>query len=515
MFTHTMRRDQRRFPMFVFVILFVLGISFFLKQQPDGRFLLSSTVIVPLHNGDTYSLVAASTTHMLMGSEQAMLGYNGTTPGPTIKVHVGDTITLHLINKMDMPTRLHAHGVRMDNEFDGTALTQKEILPGGTFDYVLTFPDSGVYWYHSDVRQDKTTALGLYGSIIVESEETNKRSTNVHEEVLMLGDALIENNRLASFSDQYITHVLSGRYGNTLLVNGRTHALLSANMGQVMRLYLVNTASARPFYVGIDGAVMKLIGGDSGPYENEKIVDHVLLAPGERAVIDVLFAKEGQYLLLDDTPEKSYLLGSINIQRTSGHSIDINNFRELHPAPQDTLSEFADARMYQNEPPDKKLQLSMDVDTSGILKRMPQQDFKKSAVSVLHRIGWEDSLGDLNLYSTSIDVHPMFRDLDTGNENMGIDWKFAKGNKVKIRMSIDATSPYPMAQSVHFHGNRFVVLSTNGVPNKNMAWKDTLYLRAGDTVDVLFDAWNVGKWLVESGIPEHTESGMTFGYLVE
>ena len=34
---------------------------------------------------------------------------------------------------------------------------------------------------------------------------------------------------------------------------------------------------------------MKLVGGDSGRYERETFVDEVLLAPSERAVVDVLF----------------------------------------------------------------------------------------------------------------------------------------------------------------------------------------------------------------------------------
>ena len=61
-----------------------------------------------------------------------------------------------------------------------------------------------------------------------------------------------------------------------------------------MRFYLTNTANTRVFNVGLPGARMKLVGGDSGRYEHEEFVDEVLLAPSERAVVDVLFDEPGQ-----------------------------------------------------------------------------------------------------------------------------------------------------------------------------------------------------------------------------
>jgi FtsP/CotA-like multicopper oxidase with cupredoxin domain len=54
----------------------------------------------------------------------------------------------------------------------------------------------------------------------------------------------------------------------------------------VVRLWLTNTANTRVFSVTVPGARMKLVGGDSGRYERQELVEQVLLAPSERAVID-------------------------------------------------------------------------------------------------------------------------------------------------------------------------------------------------------------------------------------
>ena len=66
-----------------------------------------------------------------------------------------------------------------------------------------------------------------------------------------------------------------------------------ARRDEVVRFYLTNTANTRVFNVAIPNARMKLVGADSGRYEHETWIDSVILAPSERAVIDVLFDQAG------------------------------------------------------------------------------------------------------------------------------------------------------------------------------------------------------------------------------
>ena len=80
-----------------------------------------------------------------------------------------------------------------------------------------------------------------------------------------------------------------------------------------MRLYVVNTANTRIFNFAIRGARAKLVGGDSGRYERETFIDEVLLAPSERAVIDVLFDTPGQVRLEHRTPDHVYDLGAFTV----------------------------------------------------------------------------------------------------------------------------------------------------------------------------------------------------------
>ena len=100
---------------------------------------------VVLKNGDTYELTARQVKNNINGQVVKMLGYNGSVPGPFIKVKQGSEITINFTNSTDVETTLHSHGVRVDNEFDGIpGITQDPIPVGGSFTYRLKFPDAGM-----------------------------------------------------------------------------------------------------------------------------------------------------------------------------------------------------------------------------------------------------------------------------------------------------------------------------------------------------------------------------------
>jgi len=125
---------------------------------------------------------------------------------------------------------------------------------------------------------------------------------------LTLDDVFIEGGVIAPFSPDETTFAAMGRYGNVMLTGGETAPSIAARHGEVVRLYLTNTANTRVFNVALPGARMKLVGGDSGRVEREELVETVVLAPSERVVVDVLFAAPGRTALEHRTPERVYTL---------------------------------------------------------------------------------------------------------------------------------------------------------------------------------------------------------------
>ena len=132
--------------------------------------------------------------------------------------------------------------------------------------------------------------------------------------VATLDDLLIEDGQIASFSTEGPTHTAMGRFGNVMLTSGKTDPHLDVRTGDVVRFFIVNTANTRIFNVSIPGADMKLVGGDSGRYEREEYVDSVLLAPSERAVVDVPLHRARRVRRSSTTPPTSrYRLGAVTV----------------------------------------------------------------------------------------------------------------------------------------------------------------------------------------------------------
>ena len=130
-------------------------------------------------------------------------------------------------------------------------------------------------------------------------------------------------------------------------------------------------------------------------------------------------------------------------------------------------------------------------------------------------IEWEDDMVEVNRLTTTATMHWKFLDRTTGADSPAIDWHFTVGERVKIRLVNEMDSDHPMHHPFHLHGaGRFLVLARNGAPEPNLVWKDTVLVRTGQTVDILFDVTNPGLWMAHCHIAEHMQSGMMFSFNV-
>src|ERR671919_18021 len=122
-------------------------------------------------HSDTVQLRIAPVAKQIGDATVRMLAYNGSVPGPVLRVREGSEIAVEVANEGDLEATVHWHGLRLDNRYDGTHETQAPIPVGGSFTYRITFPDPGVYWYHPHIREDHGQELGQYGNILVDAAE--------------------------------------------------------------------------------------------------------------------------------------------------------------------------------------------------------------------------------------------------------------------------------------------------------------------------------------------------------
>jgi len=569
--------------------------------DPSGLPEAGRPEVLELAHGDTLNLKVGPVAKRLGESTVRMLGYNGSIPGPTLKVQQGSEIVVEVTNQGDLDTTVHWHGLRLENKYDGVPHeTQAPIPVGGGFTYRIQFPDPGLYWYHPHIREDYTQELGLYGNILVAPTDPEYWPPVDRELVLTVDDLLVEDGKIAPFSPTETSYAAMGRFGNVFLTSGEPDLHLEVRAGEVVRLWLTNTANTRVFNLMLPGARMKLVGGDSGRVEHQEFVDQVLLAPSERAVVDVLVDQPGDLALEHHTPDRAYRLARFTVTEDGGGSVAAGEFGVLGRAPE-LAAEREQLAAWLAAPPGKVLALVAQMDDPAALppdagpveyacpmhpevtsdqpgrcpkcgmkllatqapaatayacpmhpevvsdqpgrcpkcgmKLLPAQSVPKPAAAdaaamedhgghaaghdhgeghgTADGIEWEDDMVEVNRLTTTATMHWRFLDRTSGTDSATIDWHFTVGDRVKLRLVNEMDSDHPMHHPFHLHGaGRFLVLSRDGVVEPNLVWKDTVLVRTGQVVDILFDVSNPGLWMAHCHIAEHMQSGMMFSFNV-
>ena len=477
--------------------------------------------LLRLQDGDTLRLEAGLVRRTIRGRIVTMFGYNGQYPGPLLQVQEGATIVVDFVNRLDQPSAVHWHGIRLDNRFDGVPnVTQEPVAPGATFRYVVRFPDAGIYWYHSHQREDIQQALGLYGNIMVSSRDTAWFGPAHREEVLILDDLLLGDAGLVPFGAEAATHAVMGRFGNVPLVNGRPDLRLEARPGEVVRLFLTNAASTRTFNLSIPGARMKVLASDVGRFEREEWVESVVIAPAERYVVDVRFERAGSAAMLNAVRAIDHMAGAF--------LADVDTLIRFAvagaPAPRgpgdaferlrshaEVTREIETFRRHFDRPVDHTLELSMEArDLPFAVRAMMRDDS-----AYFHPVEWGNTMPMMNWVATTREIEWILADPASGKRNMDITWRFRVGDVIRLRLVNKRTALHAMQHPIHVHGQRFLVLARDGVPSGNLVWKDTVLLPVGHSADLLVELSNPGRWMLHCHIAEHMEAGMMTVFTVD
>lgn len=381
--------------------------------------------------------------------------YNGITPGPVLEARQGDTLVVRLTNRLDEPTTIHWHGLRLPAPMDGTQDVQKVVEPGGTFEYRFALPDAGTFWYHPHTNETVQLERGLYGVLVVRGNDEPRLDA---ERVLVFDDVRVDRQgRIAGPAGVMERH--NGRQGGVLLLNGRVLPAIEMAAGQVERWRLVNVASARYLRFSIGGRPFRIIGSDGGLIEAPVEATEVVLAPADRMDIVVGPFDEGERLEIQSVrptmlrrARKPLRYGTLRVgPRRPSVAVVPDRLRTIEPlAPADAVA-------------------TRQVRLSGWPSLRRGFDFMVNGER--HHHAPPVKVGELQVWEVVNDT--------------------------------------PMDHPYHLHGFFFQVLSVNGTPPAYRSWEDTVHVPPMGRVKI---AWmpddRPGAWMAHCHILEHHAAGM-------
>ncbi|UCH76108.1 MAG: multicopper oxidase family protein [Rhodospirillales bacterium] len=423
------------------------------------------------------TLTAAPTTVSLVGGEwpdTATWAYNGTVPGPEIRVRQGDTVRVVARNNLAEPTTVHWHGIRLPNAMDGVpGVTQDAIPPGEEFLYEFEAIDAGSFWYHPHFNSPEQQGRGLAGALIVEEAEplaVDRDVTWVLDDWLLRETAQIDD----SFGHRgQMSH--GGRIGNTVTVNGRIPDVFGVRAGERIRLRLINVANARSFSIDFGDLKPQIIALDGQPVRPHAPSDgSVVVAAAQR--VDLVIDMEGKP-------------GDV-VQLTDGYYR--GRTYEFHKL------------VYEATPPLRESPLDAPITLAA--NPLPEPVLDDSAMR--QRIVLEGgAMGRFPAGAERFFEQGQFWFVnglpDKGRKEPLIE--IAKGRTCVIELVNQTSWEHPM----HLHGFAFRVLTRDGVPNMRKEWLDTVLIRPRQSIEIAFVADSPGDWLFHCHILEHMAAGMS------
>lgn len=451
--------------------------------------------------GTKFTLTAKES-HLMVNETnmRTAMTFNGTVPGPQIRVKLGDEVEITLKNELDEPTTIHWHGLPVPNNMDGIpGVTMNAVQPGKSFTYKFKATVPGTYWYHSHQEGVVQVDKGLYGSFIVEDPKEKKADrdyTIVLDEWMEDGEMDHSSVNMSTMDMGSMDHSNMGSMNHSKMNMGSTgtgrmmsdaemmpmmYTIFTANgksgssiepltvkEGETVRIRLINAGFlSHPLY--LQGHEFKIISSDGQPINNPPLVSGQLLniAPGERYDIEFVADNPGVWLLGEQSknPGASTLTIPIVYEGAKGNYTPDNEQR-----PVINMTQYGEAAKAQFSLNDKfDLEYTMDLNTAT------------ADGHFIYTINGK----------TFPDTDPI---------------KVKEGDLIKVKLINNSPEDlHPM----HLHGHFFQVLSKNGQPiSGSPLIKDTLNILPGEEYEIAFKADNTGNWMFHCHDLGHASSGM-------
>ena len=422
--------------------------------------------------GAAMPLVARRTEALITdkGPTKGAMTYGEAEIPPVLRMRRGTPFALRLDNRLDEPTTIHWHGLRIDNRMDGVPfLTQPYVYGGDGFDYAFTPPDAGTFWYHPHCNTLEQIGRGLAGLVVVEDPADPAFDAEI---VLNLRDWRLggDGQFIAQFKPRDAAR--AGTFGTVRTANWRQSPQYDAPAGGLVRLRVAATDVTRILALSVEGAEALVIAADGNPVAERFSPDHLMIGPGQR--LDLVLRMpdtEGAVAALKDL--RGTKPATLATFRATGASLK-RNIADLPALAANPLPE-----------PDLSAATELPFILSASAEERPKDGICGSLgynFWAINKVPWADDTGDPTAPLAEM-----------------------KAGKTYI---FNVENPTPQVHPLHLHGLVFRPMNSNKQAIRPH-FSDTYLILPDEKVQLALVADNPGDWVFHCHIIEHQKTGMT------
>lgn len=415
------------------------------------------------------------------------IGYNGSIPGPLLRVRHGQRVHVEYVNASAIATSVHWHGVILPNAMDGVAgVTQAPVMRGGRFIYDFTPQPPGTRWYH-DHANDMGLLRGLFGMLVI--EDPHDEPADVEYAVIFhdvpdmrsVQAAMAGTSRAPMIDPMGSSEMLQMKPNDKMgdevnyvahCVNGATYPntkSLKVKVGDRVRLRILNASATQTRYVRLAQHRLRVTHADGNPVPAPMELDALRIGVAERYDAWFEVSKPGAWLLQG--------LSSDPLAFQQAMVVYTEGYEKAAPLASPQSVDGVEYLTYE------KLAggLQAAVNERGVVLR---RDF------TLGGGAWNSSKWTLN-GATWPNVPPI---------------RVQRNDRVLVRFKNTTDMDHPM----HLHGHVFRIVEIDGKALVHPLDKDVSLVRANNgTLTWIFDA-NAppGKWLLHCHNEIHMMDGM-------
>jgi FtsP/CotA-like multicopper oxidase with cupredoxin domain len=405
--------------------------------------------------------IAPVSVELAPGRTISTIGYNGTVPGPVLRMKEGKPVTIDVFNDTDVPELLHLHGLFVSPAMDGAEEEGSPFIPPHGHRRIMFTPKpAGTRWYHTHnmAMTDLTRGAysGQFGFLIV---EPNSEPGNYDQEVFLAGrhwePSIIHRGEPNNdWNVDYKSASLNGK----ALGSGEP---IRVRQGQRVLFRLLNADATRALNLSLPGHRFRVIAMDGNPVPSPQTVDVLQLNVAERIDAVVEMNQPGVWVLGSPRdPERS--LGMGVVVEYAGQQGEPKWVAPPNPPPWDYTIFGAQA---QHPEPDGKFDVTFKM--------------------------LEDEGKPFNRWTINDQLWPKIDPI-----------KVKAGKRYRIVFHNGMEDGHP----VHLHRHSFELVSVGGKPTSGIV-KDVVNVPRGGNAEVDFVADNPGLSLLHCHMQQHMDAG--------